>query len=206
MAVSVGYRLGTSIARIKGYMSLSGVRRQLRGDQNQRWIATFRAIYRPPIPNEIVIEIAEAKHSRHRLYCQSSDPEINLFLTFTMSFADNISRMSEQPLRVEDLPGAPEGVCILRLSGPLTLPNLFGFQSKVRADNSRALILDFTDVPLADSAGIGALVGAYVSRQKDGRSLGLVGVNRRIYQALESTRVENFFRFFETVAEAEQAA
>jgi anti-sigma B factor antagonist len=133
-------------------------------------------------------------------------PEINLFLTFTMSFADNISRMSEQPLRIEDLPGAPEGVRILRLSGPLTLQNLFGFQSQVRADNSRALILDFTDVPLADSAGIGALVGAYVNRQKDGRSLGLVGVNRRIHQALESTRVESFFRFFGTVAEAEQAA
>ena len=114
--------------------------------------------------------------------------------------------MPEQPLHIEDLPGSREGVHILRLAGPLTLPNLFGFQSKVRADNSRALILDFTDVPLADSAGIGALVGAYVTRQKDGRSLGLVGVNQRIHQALEITRVENFFRFFGTVAEAEQAA
>jgi anti-sigma B factor antagonist len=114
--------------------------------------------------------------------------------------------MPEQPLHIEDLPGSREGIRILRLSGPLTLLNLFAFQSKVRADNSRALILDFTDVPLADSAGIGALVGAYVTRQKDGRSLGLVGVNQRIHQALEITRVENFFRFFGTVAEAEQAA
>jgi len=112
--------------------------------------------------------------------------------------------MPEQPLHIEDLPGSREGIRILRLSGPLTLANLFGFQSKVRADNSRALILDFTDVPLADSAGIGALVGAYVSRQKDGRSLGLVGVNQRIHQALEITRVESFFRFFGTVADAEQ--
>ena len=131
---------------------------------------------------------------------------INLFLTFTVSFAVNISRMPEQPLHIEDLPGSREGIRILRLAGPLTLLNLFGFQSKVRADNSRALILDFTDVPLADSAGIGALVGAYVTRQKDGRSLGLVGVNQRIHQALEITRVESFFRFFGTVAEAEQAA
>jgi len=111
--------------------------------------------------------------------------------------------MPEQPLHIEDLPGSRDGIRILRLSGPLTLANLFGFQSKVRADNSRALILDFTDVPLADSAGIGALVGAYVTRQKDGRSLGLVGVNQRIHQALEVTRVENFFRFYGTVAEAE---
>jgi len=109
-------------------------------------------------------------------------------------------------LHIEDLPGSREGVRILRLAGPLTLPNLFGFQSKVRADNSRALILDFTNVPLADSAGIGALVGAYVTRQHGGRSLGLVGVNQRIHHALEITRVEGFFRFFGTVAEAEQAA
>jgi anti-sigma B factor antagonist len=114
--------------------------------------------------------------------------------------------MPEQPLYIEDLPGSRDGIRVLRLSGPLTLANLFGFQSKVRADNSRALILDFTDVPLADSAGIGALVGAYVTRQKDGRSLGLVGVNQRIHQALEVTGVESFFRFYGTVAEAEQAA
>jgi anti-anti-sigma factor len=114
--------------------------------------------------------------------------------------------MPEQPLNIEDIPGSRDGIRILRLAGPLTLSNLFGFQSKLRADNSRALILDLTNVPLADSAAIGALVGAYVSRQKDGRSLGLVGVNQRIHNALEVTRVQNFFRFYETVAEAEQAA
>jgi anti-sigma B factor antagonist len=114
--------------------------------------------------------------------------------------------MPDPPLRIEELPGSREGIRILRLTGPLTLPNLFGFQSKVRADKSRALILDFTNVSLADSAGIGALVGAYVTRQKDGRILGLVGVNQRIHQALEITRVENFFRFFATIAEAELAS
>ncbi|HKM46504.1 MAG TPA: STAS domain-containing protein [Terriglobales bacterium] len=114
--------------------------------------------------------------------------------------------MPEQPLHIEDLPGSREGIRILRLAGPLTLGNVFGFQSKVRADSSRALILDFNGVPLADSAGIGALVGAYVTRQEEGRSLGLVGVNQRIHQALEVIRVESFFRFFGTVAEAEQRA
>jgi anti-sigma B factor antagonist len=114
--------------------------------------------------------------------------------------------MPDQPLNIENLAGSREGIRILRLSGPLTLSNLFGFQSQVRADSSRALILDFAAVPLADSAGIGALVGAYVTRQKDGRSLALVGVNQRIHHALEVTRVENFFHFYETIAEAEQAA
>ncbi len=114
--------------------------------------------------------------------------------------------MPDSQLLIEEIPGSREGIRILRLSGPLTLPNIFGFQAKVRAGNTRALIMDFTDVPLADSAGIGALVGAYVTHHKDGRSLGLVGVNQRVHHALEVTRVENFFRFFGTVAEAEQAA
>jgi anti-sigma B factor antagonist len=114
--------------------------------------------------------------------------------------------MPDQPLQIEEIPGSKQGVSVLCLSGPLTLMNVFGFQSKVRADKSQTLILDFTAVPLADSAGIGALVGAYVSRQKDGRTLGLVGVNQRIHQALEVTRVENFFKFFGTVAEAEQSS
>jgi hypothetical protein len=33
-----------------------------------------------------------------------------------------------------------------------------------------------------------------------------VGVNQRIHNALEVTRVQGFFRFYETIAEAEQAA
>src|SRR6202142_806162 len=129
-----------------------------------------------------------------------------MVLILARSFNINISPMPDQPLIIEESAGLREGVCILGMSGPLTLANVFGFQSKVRADQSRALILDFAAVPLADSAGIGALVGAYVTRQRDGRSLGLVGVNQRIHNALEVTRVDSFFRFFETVEDAEKAA
>jgi len=114
--------------------------------------------------------------------------------------------MSQEPLQIEEQAGSRAGIQVLRLTGPLNLPNVFGFQSKVRADQSRALILDFSAVPLIDSAGIGALVGAYVNRQKDGRSLGLVGVNQRIHQALEVTRVRSFFSFYDSVADAESGA
>jgi anti-sigma B factor antagonist len=111
--------------------------------------------------------------------------------------------MPDDPLTIEEVQGSTDGTRILRLSGPLTLYNIFGFQSKVRSDTAPTLILDFNAVPLADSAGIGALVGAYVTRQKDGRRLALVGVNRRIHQALEVTRVESLFHFFPSVEEAE---
>ena len=114
--------------------------------------------------------------------------------------------MPQEPLRIEDVPGSRAGQRILRLTGPVIINNLFEFQALVRADASRALILDLTRVPYVDSAGIGALVGAYVTHQKDGRSLALVGVSDRIHSALSVTRVDSFFRFFPTVAEAEQAA
>ena len=64
--------------------------------------------------------------------------------------------------------------------------------------------MDFTGVPYIDSAGIGALVGAYVTHNKEGRSLALVGVSDRIHAALAVTRVEQFFRFLNTLADAEQ--
>jgi anti-sigma B factor antagonist len=106
--------------------------------------------------------------------------------------------MPQEPLVIEDLPGVKEGERILRLTGPLTISNLFDFQAKVRADQSPGLFLDFTNVPYIDSAGIGALVGAYVNHQKDGWALYLVSVNRRVRDALQVTRVEQFFTFLDS--------
>ena len=113
--------------------------------------------------------------------------------------------MPQDPLTIEDLVGPQEGQRIYRLTGPLLINNLFDFQSKVRGDNSRELILDFTGVPYIDSAGIGALVGAYVNHQKEGRSLILVGVSDRVLTSLKVTHVEQFFRFAKTVEEIGQA-
>jgi anti-sigma B factor antagonist len=107
--------------------------------------------------------------------------------------------MPQDPLVIEDTPGPKNGQRILRLTGPITISNLFDFQSRVRTDTSETLILDFTGVPYVDSAGIGALVGAYVTHQKDGRSLLLVGVNQRVKDALQVTRVQQFFKFVESV-------
>lgn len=113
--------------------------------------------------------------------------------------------MAKDSLRIEDRPGAQPGQRILSLNGALVMTTVFEFQSTVRADTSRSLIIDFTNVPYVDSAGIGALVGAYVTRQNGGRSLALVGVSERIHNALQVTRVEQFFRFFDSVGAAEQA-
>lgn len=116
-----------------------------------------------------------------------------------------MSPIAQEPLFIQDLDGPRPRQRILRLQGPIVLGTLFQFQSSLRAKTTPALIVDFTEVPYVDSAGIGALVGAYVSHNKDGRFLGLVGVNQRVRHALEVTRVLQFFRFFDTQEEAEQA-
>ena len=110
--------------------------------------------------------------------------------------------MPNEPLLLEDLSDPASGRRILRLTGPLIISNLFDFQAKVRANTVPKLILDFTGVPYIDSAGIGALVGAYITHSKDGRSLALVGVSARVRGSLAITHVETFFRFFDNLDSA----
>src|SRR5271154_3546033 len=110
--------------------------------------------------------------------------------------------MQKDSLRIEDRPGTRTGQRVLRLIGPVVMTTVFDFQATVRADQSQSLILDFTGVPYIDSAGIGALVGAYVTHSKDGRSLALVGVSARVRGSLAITHVETFFRFFDNLDSA----
>jgi anti-sigma B factor antagonist len=111
--------------------------------------------------------------------------------------------MPQEPLQIEDMANAPAGQRVLRLSGPILLSNFFQFQALVRASTAPTLILDLTEVPYIDSAGIGALVGAYVNHQKDGRRLALVGVTRRVRDTMQVTHVEQFFPFYDSVAAAQ---
>ena len=114
-----------------------------------------------------------------------------------------MSRMADA-LTMTDQTGTRAGQRILTLNGPLILANIFQFQATVRADQSQTLIIDFSGVPYVDSAGIGALVGAYVTRQHSKRRLALVGVSNRVRDALKVTHVDSFFQFFDSVAAAEE--
>lgn len=105
--------------------------------------------------------------------------------------------MRDEPLKIENL-GTQNGKHILRLIGPLTIGTLFEFQNIVRT-SSGSMVLDFTQVPYIDSAGVGALVGAHVRHTKDGHSLVLAGVNERVRNILKGTRVEQFFTYSDSV-------
>ena len=113
--------------------------------------------------------------------------------------------MAGEPLEVEHVFGATGVQGVLRLKGPLTAENLADFQNAVRRENAPTMILDLSEVPYIDSAGLGSLVGAYISGQKSGRRIALTGVNDRVLHLFEITRVEQLFLIFPSLWDAIEA-
>jgi anti-sigma B factor antagonist len=113
--------------------------------------------------------------------------------------------MQNDNLQIVVSPGNREGQKILRLKGPLNMQTVFGFQAAVRAENSPVVIVDFTGVPFIDSAGLGALVGAYVATQKVQRKLVIAGMGTQVRALIEMTKVSQLLQSYDTVSEAEEA-
>ena len=109
--------------------------------------------------------------------------------------------MQDKPLEIEQIEDVT-GATVLRIHGPLLLGNFFPLQNMVRADSAPLLILDVSDMPYIDSAGIGCLVGAHVSRENSGRKLILVGANERLLTSLKVTKVDQLFTTCPSVEQA----
>jgi len=113
----------------------------------------------------------------------------------------------DDPLAIEQTQGKAPGSIILRLTGPVTLRNLFDLQSKLRVGEPPALtILDLTGVPYMDSAGMGAVINHYVRCQGKGKRLIAVGVSPRVLELFKMTRVDAVIPMVATVEEAEARA
>jgi anti-sigma B factor antagonist len=100
--------------------------------------------------------------------------------------------------------GAKPGQTVFELVGPLELQQVFGFQAKMREDESPVTIIDMTAVTYVDSAGIGALVNANISRQRRGRKFVIAGITERARTVLDVTKTSQFFEFYASAAEAEE--
>jgi anti-anti-sigma factor len=111
---------------------------------------------------------------------------------------------SSQSLHIEALDSA-SGAKILRLSGPLTIQTLFDFQQMVRQETSKALIVDISQVPYMDSAGLGCVVSAYTSCQRNHRAFGITGLTERIKTLFAITHVDGLLPRFDSVEAAEAA-
>src|SRR6266566_1004028 len=92
---------------------------------------------------------------------------------------------------------------VLTLNGPLTATNAPAFQNAMRRQEpAETVILDLSEVPYIDSAGLGLLVTARVSRQKSGRKMVLSGINQRVQRLFDITRVAGLFLIFSSPEEA----
>ncbi len=101
--------------------------------------------------------------------------------------------------------GAHSGQRVIELSGPLIITTMFPLREELRASGENTIILDFTNVPFMDSAGLGLLVQAQISSQRADRRFALAGMNERVRAVLSVTHVDGLFSFYATAAEAEAA-
>lgn len=110
---------------------------------------------------------------------------------------ENIQIISDTGLR--------SGAKILRLKGPLTIHTVFQFQETVRSESSPIVIMDFTGVPYVDSAGLGAMVGAFVSAQRAQRRVAFAAMNTQVKALVEMTHVNQLLQPYSSVEEADRA-
>ena len=111
--------------------------------------------------------------------------------------------MRDEPLTHSFTAGKRDGTTILKLTGPLTISTMFGFQNEFRSTKSQVMIVDLSDTPYMDSAGLGLIMNYYVSAADNGRKLLLVGVNHRVKELFHMTKVEGVLTSFPTVEDAE---
>jgi anti-anti-sigma factor len=110
--------------------------------------------------------------------------------------------MQDSELTYISLDGPKEGHIILRLGGPVTLSNLFGFQDHLRSLKPSALVIDMAGVPYMDSAGLGLILNYYVSSEKVDRQLAFAAVTPRVMALFQLTKVDSVLAIFPTVEAA----
>ena len=114
--------------------------------------------------------------------------------------------MYNEPLSFDVIPGKTAETRVFQVHGPITMSNLFDFQKALIGGTEKVTIVDLTDSPYMDSAGLGVLLNYYVSGKRHGRHLRLVAVNFRIAALLELTHANSLIKKYDSVAAAEADA
>jgi len=113
--------------------------------------------------------------------------------------------MPNTNLQIDIRLGSTADVKILSLVGSLNIHTIFDFQAATRAETSPKLIVDFTGVTYVDSAGLGALVGAYVAAERNHRKLAVAGMNTQVSALVEMTHVGQVIKSYPTIEAAAAA-
>jgi anti-sigma B factor antagonist len=113
--------------------------------------------------------------------------------------------MVNESLKIAASDGDRKGQKILTLTGSLNIHSVFAFQAVTREETAEQVILEFTNVPFMDSAGLGALVGAYVAAQRTHRKLAVAGANTQVKALIDMTQVGTLIKCYADVAAAQAA-
>lgn len=73
---------------------------------------------------------------------------------------------------------------------------------KVLTAGTTKILLNFTEVPIIDSMGIGEIVRAFKKVRESGGTLKLVGVTDRVYGALKVTQLLDLIESFDNEEDA----
>jgi anti-sigma B factor antagonist len=112
--------------------------------------------------------------------------------------------LNDGPLTIDRKEGKNAGTQVFCLNGPLTLRNLFEFQSELRSSAPPPLtVIDLTGVPYMDSAGMGLVMNHYVRCQTRGTRLIVAGANNRVLDLFKVTKVDTVLPLVATIEAAE---
>jgi anti-anti-sigma factor len=119
------------------------------------------------------------------------------------------------PFTIERVEGRTAGTVIFRLRGPFTQRDMFASLAPVEVDNMlnfqsepseklpKLNILDLTEVPYMDSAGLGRIVRHYVHCRGKGVRMVAAGVGARVLELFKITKVDAVIPMVGTVEEAD---
>jgi anti-sigma B factor antagonist len=100
---------------------------------------------------------------------------------------------------------SPKGARIIKLSGPLVLRSLFEFQDSARKEADKSVIIDLSDMPYMDSAGLGAVISIFASCQRTNRGFAITGVSPRIRTLFQVTHCDGLLPCFDSIDAADAA-
>jgi len=99
------------------------------------------------------------------------------------------------------------GIRIIKISGDIDAyhsPKLKEQMEEVVKGDLKMIILDFSEVPYIDSAGLGTLVSILRDTRNYQKELKIAGLRKNIKRIFEMTRLDNIFKIYDTIEEAEK--
>jgi anti-anti-sigma factor len=106
---------------------------------------------------------------------------------------------------VQVRPGESPATIIISVTGPLVLDHLVEIQNLCMSRVEPVLIFDLAQLSYLDSAAVGFLVHAYVTRVKTGKTLALSGVHGDAKKILDLAHVTPLFGMYKNPEDAETA-